>query len=51
MTIAVGESGVLEGNVTKDLQWLGHDTFKIVGDRVVYTDPFRLKAKDAADII
>ena len=51
MTIAVGESGVLEGNMTKDIQWLGHDTFKIVGDRVVYTDPFRLKAKDAADII
>jgi L-ascorbate metabolism protein UlaG (beta-lactamase superfamily) len=51
MTIAVGESGALEGNMTKDIQWLGHDTFKILGDRVVYTDPFRLKAKDAADII
>ena len=37
--------------MTKDIHWLGHDTFKFVGDRVVYTDPFRLKAKDAADII
>lgn len=37
--------------MTKDIHWLGHDTFKIVGDRVVYTDPFRLKAKDTADII
>ena len=39
------------GSITKDIHWLGHDTFKIVGDRVVYTDPFRLKTKDAADII
>ncbi|MGO9954107.1 MAG: MBL fold metallo-hydrolase [Dissulfurispiraceae bacterium] len=37
--------------MTKNIHWLGHDTFKIVGDKVVYTDPFRLKANDAADII
>ena len=36
----------------KDIHWLGHDTFKITsGGKVIYTDPFRLKHDDAADII
>ncbi len=35
----------------KDIHWLGHDTFKIVGEKVVYTDPFKIKKKDTADII
>jgi L-ascorbate metabolism protein UlaG (beta-lactamase superfamily) len=35
----------------KDIHWLGHDTFKIAGDKVIYTDPFKLKKKDTADII
>jgi len=39
------------GNMTDNIHWLGHDTFKITGEKVVYTDPFRLKAKDNADII
>ncbi|MGC2061982.1 MAG: MBL fold metallo-hydrolase [Thermodesulfovibrionales bacterium] len=34
-----------------NIHWLGHDTFKVVGERVVYTDPFRIKKKDIADII
>ena len=37
--------------VTKNIHWLGHDTFKIVGERVIYTDPFKIKKNDIADII
>jgi L-ascorbate metabolism protein UlaG (beta-lactamase superfamily) len=35
----------------KDIHWLGHDTFKIVGEKVIFTDPFKLEKKDKADII
>jgi len=35
----------------KDIHWLGHDTFKIAGEKVIFTDPFRLREKDNADII
>ncbi|MBI4823326.1 MAG: MBL fold metallo-hydrolase [Nitrospirae bacterium] len=35
----------------KDIHWLGHDTFKIVGEKIIYTDPFKIKKKDTADII
>ncbi|MEW6676154.1 MAG: MBL fold metallo-hydrolase [Nitrospirota bacterium] len=35
----------------KDIHWLGHDTFKVVGEKVIYTDPFEIKKKDTADII
>jgi len=35
----------------QDIHWLGHDTFKIVGEKVIYTDPFKIKQKDTADII
>lgn len=34
-----------------DIHWLGHDTFKIIGEKVIYTDPFKIKKKDTADII
>jgi L-ascorbate metabolism protein UlaG (beta-lactamase superfamily) len=37
--------------MVKDIHWLGHDTFKIVGEKVIYTDPFKIKKKDRADII
>jgi len=37
--------------MVKDIHWLGHDTFRIEGERVIYTDPFKIKKKDAADII
>lgn len=37
--------------MTKNIHWLGHDTFKITGEKTVYTDPFKIKKKDAADII
>ncbi|RME62958.1 MAG: MBL fold metallo-hydrolase [Nitrospirae bacterium] len=36
----------------ENLHWLGHDTFKVVGKEVVvYTDPFKIKHSDRADII
>jgi L-ascorbate metabolism protein UlaG (beta-lactamase superfamily) len=35
----------------KDIHWLGHDTFKIAGEKLIYTDPFKIKKKDTADII
>ncbi len=36
----------------ENIHWLGHDTFKIVGkDVTIFTDPFKLKAADRADII
>lgn len=38
-------------DMIKDIHWLGHDTFKIVGEKVIYTDPFKIKKKDTADII
>ncbi len=35
----------------ENIHWLGHDTFKILGEKVIYTDPFKIKKKDTADII
>ncbi len=35
----------------KDIHWLGHDTFKVVVEKVIYTDPFKIKKKDTADIV
>ncbi|MCL4493173.1 MAG: MBL fold metallo-hydrolase [Nitrospirae bacterium] len=35
----------------QNIHWLGHDTFKITGDKIIYTDPFKIKQKDTADII
>jgi len=38
--------------VTRNIHWLGHDTFRIEeGGQVIYTDPFKIKKTDAADII
>ncbi|MBN2654104.1 MAG: MBL fold metallo-hydrolase [Nitrospirae bacterium] len=37
--------------MTRDIHWLGHDTFKITGQKIIYTDPFKIKQKDTADII
>lgn len=33
------------------IHWLGHDTFKIVGEKIIYTDPFKISREDTADII
>jgi L-ascorbate metabolism protein UlaG (beta-lactamase superfamily) len=37
--------------MVKDIHWLGHDTFKVAGEKVIYTDPFKVKDGDVADII
>ena len=30
---------------------IAHDTFKIKGSRVIYTDPFKVTSRDEADIV
>jgi L-ascorbate metabolism protein UlaG (beta-lactamase superfamily) len=35
----------------ENIHWLGHDTFRIEGEQLIYTDPFQIKKKDKADII
>jgi L-ascorbate metabolism protein UlaG (beta-lactamase superfamily) len=35
----------------ENIKWLGHDSFKIVGEKVIYTDPFQIAQPDKADII
>jgi len=37
--------------MTENIHWLGHDTFKITGEKVIFTDPFKLRKKDKADLI
>lgn len=38
--------------MVENIHWLGHDSFKVVGKNVtVFTDPFKLKKSDRADII
>ncbi len=49
ISVMAEEKGV--ETMVKDIHWLGHDTFKIVGEKIVYTDPFKIKKKDTADII
>lgn len=38
-------------SMTENIHWLGHDTFRIEGEQRIYTDPFKIKKKDKADII
>ncbi|MDI6808620.1 MAG: MBL fold metallo-hydrolase [Candidatus Eisenbacteria bacterium] len=39
-------------NVARKMTWYGHDTFKVAADKVIYFDPFKLKAGlEPADII
>lgn len=40
-----------ENRMVKNIHWLGHDTFKIIGEKIIYTDPFKIRKKDTADII
>lgn len=34
-----------------NIHWLGHDSFKVVGEKTIFTDPFKITQKDTADII
>jgi len=49
--LAVNAEGKEAKEMVRDIHWLGHDTFKIIGEKVIYTDPFKIKKKDTADII
>jgi L-ascorbate metabolism protein UlaG (beta-lactamase superfamily) len=52
LVLSVNNVRAKEGGIMQsDIHWLGHDTFKIVGEKVIYTDPFKIKKKDTADII
>jgi L-ascorbate metabolism protein UlaG (beta-lactamase superfamily) len=45
-------AGEKEGKaMVEDIHWLGHDAFKVVGDKVIYTDPFKIKRSEKADVI
>jgi L-ascorbate metabolism protein UlaG (beta-lactamase superfamily) len=37
--------------MVEDIHWLGHDTFRIEGEQIIYTDPFKIKKKGRADIV
>lgn len=45
-SLAGGEDAMLN-----NIHWLGHDTFRIEGEKVIYTDPFKIKKPGSADII
>ncbi|HBY99482.1 MAG TPA: Zn-dependent hydrolase [Chloroflexi bacterium] len=34
-----------------NIHWLGHDSFKISGERVIYIDPWQLENPERADIV
>lgn len=49
--LAAAAEGKEARDTMKDIHWLGHDTFKIAGEKVIYTDPFKVKENDTADVI
>lgn len=51
LTISAHAAGKETTEMIENIHWLGHDTFKIVGEKVIYTDPFKISKKDVADII
>lgn len=52
MLLSVNIQAKEEVAMVENIHWFGHDTFKIAGrDITVFTDPFRLKRADKADII
>ena len=46
--LAIAKEGY---SMTGNIHWLGHDTFRIKGEQLIYTDPFKIKKKDTAGII
>jgi L-ascorbate metabolism protein UlaG (beta-lactamase superfamily) len=34
-----------------DFERIAHDTFRVAGSKVIYTDPFRVSRKDEADVV
>lgn len=46
---AAGAKGIK--NMTENIHWLGHDTFRIIGEKTIITDPFNIRKSEIADII
>lgn len=44
-------AGKEASEIMENIHWLGHDTFRIDGEKVIYTDPFKIRKRDTADII
>jgi len=51
LTISAYAAGKETTEMIDNIHWLGHDTFKVAGEKVIYTDPFKIRKKDVADII
>lgn len=51
LSLGATASGKERVAMTKNIHRIGHDTFKITGDKIIYTDPFKIKKNDTADII
>ena len=34
-----------------EINWLGHDGFKIKNSKIIYIDPFKIKDNEKADLI
>ncbi len=48
----IERGGTMQNIEGVDIQWLGHSTFKIISDKIIYFDPFQLKTSfNDADII
>lgn len=38
--------------MVENIVWLGHDSFKITGEKIIYTDPFQIESQEEkADIV
>lgn len=37
--------------MTENIHWMGHDTFKVTGEKTIFTDPFNIRKNEVADII
>lgn len=37
--------------MVENIEWLGHATFRITGEKKIYIDPWKIREKDEADII
>jgi len=42
---------MVRDELLKKIQWLGHDTIRLSGSRVIYFDPYQISAAQPADII
>jgi L-ascorbate metabolism protein UlaG (beta-lactamase superfamily) len=40
-----------ENTLLEQVQWLGHASIKITGEKVIYIDPYQIKGGEEADII